>query len=107
MEPFNLHMCTCTYIFCWSMPGFMYNPSSSLPPCSVQEAHSIMTFVLSKSGRHALLNVATQVYMPYFCIVIPRPLSLLQHSCILLAVSCLGMAQEDLTRCSFANGVAI
>ena len=29
--------------------------------CSVQEAHSIMTFVLSRNGRHALLNVATQV----------------------------------------------
>ena len=29
---------------------------------SVQEAHSIMTFVLSKNGRHALLNVATQVH---------------------------------------------
>ena len=35
------------------------------PPHRVQEGHSIMTFVLSRNGRHALLNIATQVQ--YMC----------------------------------------
>ena len=48
-----------------------------------------MTFVLSKNGRHALLNVATQVYYAILLNIISRPLSLLQHS-ILLAVSYIG-----------------
>lgn len=32
--------------------------------CRVIETHSIMSFTLSKSGRHAILNVATQVCSP-------------------------------------------
>ena len=65
---------------------------SSLPPCSVQEAHSIMTFVLSKTGRHALLNVATQVcyiilcYTSLILCIIHEPLSLLEHYSVLYLV---------------------
>ena len=51
------------------------------PPHRVQEGHSIMTFVLSRNGRHALLNIATQVqYMILLLVCSPQTVNNV-HTC--------------------------